>query len=352
MTSTNPPATIPDGDVKSTINFSIEPGVIDTAYKRGTGSNGQINLGVNDGQYDFLVSHAGNDTSYNFWLNITSLAGQNQFILSSWTDDFNPFGVQIVADTTGGGNGTMDYNTQKSVGGFLFAEQATNYILTDNLFHMYTLVVDHDDGTLDWYRDGVFFEQDTGGTECIQALIDLNQCRFEKTLQLGDILDSSPEHGCPNCSFDEMSIWNRNLTQADITILYNSGAGFELDNQTGIAGTGPQVIVSDSVVVSLLTDVVISNATNNVNVTDAHILNTTKILGEGVNGTGSSEFDLTDLEIYYKMEGTSMFNELTSNLGSQGKGNQVSLIGTPTFQVAGLINNGIEADASGDGVSY
>jgi len=236
MISTNPPATIPDGDVSNPVTgFTIVDGVIDTAYKRGTGATGRIELGANGNraQYDFLVSHEGNDTSYNFWAIIEDVEpiNQNQFIFSSWTDDFNGAGVAIVADTSATGLQSIQFDTRRNSGSFIMVDTANNIIPTDNLFHMYTIVNDHDDGTLDWYRDGVLFQSDTGNTKCTIAIINLGQCIFERTAQIGDIQDSSPEHGCRNCTFDEFSIWNRNLTQADITALYNQGKGLQLDDQ-------------------------------------------------------------------------------------------------------------------------
>jgi len=238
MTSTNPPATIPDGDVSLvTTGFTIVDGIIDTGYKRGTGVSGRIELGANSNraQYDFLISHRGNITAYNWWMIIEDIdpTVQQQFIMTSWTDDFNPAGLQIVADTRDAFN-ILQIDTRNNLGSFLMLEQVNDMLVLDSQFHMYTIVYDHDAGTVDWYLDGVLFEQDTGAPVCSQVLIDLGRCIFERTLQIGDIQDSSPEHGCRNCTFDELSIWNRNLTSAEISILYNNGFGLELENQVEI----------------------------------------------------------------------------------------------------------------------
>ncbi len=234
MISTNPPATIPDGDVSNSVaDFTIETGIIGTAYKRGSATDGQINLGTtgNRSQYDFLAGHTGNDTSYNFWA-ILPDANREQWILSTYLDQAgDPAGIRLIQDSSDIGGNFMQFEIRQTTGSFLFASQSANIVPEDDLFHMYTVVVDHDDGTVDWYRDGEFVEQDTGGTQCSQGQIDLGFCRVDATLQVGDIPDNTPEHSCLNCTFDELSIWNRNLTQADITNLYNFGQGLELENQ-------------------------------------------------------------------------------------------------------------------------
>ena len=142
---------------------------------------------------------------------------------------------------------------------------------------------DADDGTVRLYLNGT----EVGNVTGISFGSGLD-ARREMTLSLGDTV--APNTWTTRTSedieleYDDLCLWEGFLPSAEnMTFIYNGGAGRTCIAGLAAAGNEGGVLTSDSIV-TLLTpgggalNQTISNATNFVNVTDAKILNTTKVI--------------------------------------------------------------------------
>lgn len=116
--------------------------------------------------------------------------------------------IQIqVFNGTGNANSLVSYNT-------------VNSVISDNNYHHIVIVIDKATTTVKIYKDSVL--QTTGSNT---SLWNLSSGNSSRTLNIGSINWTTPTTFSFNGSLDEIGIWNRVLTQSEITELYNSNVG-------------------------------------------------------------------------------------------------------------------------------
>jgi len=207
------------------------------------GATGRIDEGYSFDDLEYIT--LGSDASlFNFMHNTTAV-----FTMNFWYkkdnvgDKLSPFvnsNQNTSADGIDFGSASatnLRFVVRDGTGGFAGAPLNTGVTLPitdDTEWHMYTLTYEYN-GTgvqgSEWFVDGVSQEVDvTSDNEPLDTDAD-------KVPQLGEAPD-----GTWNTVgiIDEFAIWNRVVTDAEITDLYNGGAGLELstsDDNFTLSGT-------------------------------------------------------------------------------------------------------------------
>jgi len=250
--------------------------------------------------WDFNVGPIEGTVTYNWWA-IMKDTNSTYSIINTYIEGTDEDGISIIAQT---GSVTPSDNTliyEMQAGGTIHMTRtsADGIFLFDGNFHMYTIVHERGgfpiaaDQQVSFFRDGVLISQSVG--------VAFNFCPDRgintETLCFNDTPPRIMEFtGTSSLVMDELTFWDRNVTSTELLTLHNGGAGLLITS--GVGGNNTGVIVTDSVVVALLQDVVISNATNFVNVTDAHILDTIKVLNDtGIGGGGGIETSFQVLHV-------------------------------------------------------
>ena len=174
-------------------------------------------VGTSASQFNFMH----NTTalfSINFWVKRITLA-QPPVIFTTTSGSTNNIGVWInfVA------NNDIDFAIVRGVGGTYVITNAGNSLVNiadTTTWHMVTYTYDQSLASLNLktYLDGT---ASTTLNKTVNAPSNSNATRAANMF-------SDANFGFGANYFDEMSIWNRILTQAEITSLYNSGAGLEI----------------------------------------------------------------------------------------------------------------------------
>ena len=195
-------------------------------------SGSPSNLGVNaswDGSNDYAQQQSGNEGDFNF------LHNGSDWSICFWAiiNNRSPFANQEIIDNHGGSgtaNGidvrTRDNETIKIVaygGGtkFIDVQPANDYIPDFTNFHYYCMTWDNSEKQVSWYRDGALFQQQTegngGGSGSATGELTIGGYWNDET---GGSFDGN---------LCEMAIFARVLSSAEISTLYQNGAGMQLD---------------------------------------------------------------------------------------------------------------------------
>lgn len=213
-----------DGAVVSYFKLdAISGAIIDSnGIQNGTATNGVTrgftgkieNATFFDGTNDF-IEFGDVETYYNFstidfsitgWFN-TSSAGDVYIIAKQGAGDTKGFSVSV-------NNGALVARISDEINDII-AQDGTAGIYNDGDWHFFSVVFDRS-GNVFRYIDGSSFGTDTG-------ISSVGSISVGKNFTIG-----KRDHTTPNYysgTLDEIGIWNRTLTGAEILELYNSGSG-------------------------------------------------------------------------------------------------------------------------------
>ena len=186
------------------------------------------------------------DNSASDWNFLTNSG--NKFTITLWLKlDSN----NVNADFIGTGNsGSNDFAiryrgavSDKKFAIFFSNEgekiTSTSTTLTDTNWHFYMIQYDDSVGTLRFQKDNLTVEEFTG--------LNLTSTGNPTTaLSFGDSNTSTSETGG---DMQEVTVWDRYLTTAEIAQIYNSGSGAELQNTTIPFGGRPTDVQDNSILV-------------------------------------------------------------------------------------------------------
>jgi len=226
------------------------PGIIGNAWKFGTGTT-RIEIGTED-DWSFHQGHQKPGYSHNFWakaidnnvsprsaiFSIGGLSGttnENLFVTFDYSGSHTR---HVIVDNA------IKPNLPFSIAG------ADGQLPTDDEWHMFTFTKDLSatagfgtDFPLRFYVDGIFVQQrNFAGNSLVSDYFVLgNQC--------GAFCDTWNGGAYENTPVDEWSVWNRVLTDSEISDLYNNGAGLELEEHN--KAIGGKIIPLDTTMVLL-----------------------------------------------------------------------------------------------------
>ena len=183
-------------------------------------------FGTSTSQFNFL--HGGTPTwTIAFWYKTSTAGGTNRAILRTAVGDtvagitiyFYSNNLRVYIAKTGGGN-NQPINSNDDGSDF------TSFS-SDGNWHFYVITMDFNlaSQTLKMSKD------DGARTTANKSANACSSISTNSDYALG--FRHSPSNGSgyipPTAQMAELSIWNRVLTDAEITTLYNSGSGFQLD---------------------------------------------------------------------------------------------------------------------------
>mgnify|MGYP001170293991 FL=1 len=183
-------------------------------------------FGTSTSQFNFL--HGGTPTwTIAFWYKTSTAGGTNRAILRSAVGDsvagitiyFYSNNLRVYIAKTGGGN-NQPINSNDNGSDF------TSFS-SDGNWHFYVITMDFNltSQTLKMSKD------DGARTTANKSANACSSISTNSDYALG--FRHSPSNGSgfipPTAQMAELSIWNRVLTDEEITTLYNSGSGFQLD---------------------------------------------------------------------------------------------------------------------------
>ena len=160
--------------------------------------------------------HDGSDWSVCFWAKMGA-TGSNQHIIDNKgaVGEDDP-GVDIRTMTTA----RWRVVGTKASGYYVVRNTSDNYIPDTTNFHNYVMTWDNSEQEVAFWRDGANEETGSGSSG--------EPGTAEDPLVVGG---TSTGGGSLNANVCELSIWNRVLSDDDITELYNSGDGLVLNDQ-------------------------------------------------------------------------------------------------------------------------
>jgi len=219
--------TAADGQLESEV-VQGQSGLIGNSYDFPGTSNGQVELGTSKSQFRFLHDSPTMRWSVNVWQSTTDTS----FIKGIFTTggcSTSDVGMDLLYD----GSLPNEKIVVTLPQGILFQPAVvalfsqTGILAADGLWHMISVTHDHNlaSDNMQLYVDGVFVESATKS-----AIIPINSNHDE----VGTIgtCEGLPYRG----SLDEFSIWNRVLSSSEISDLYNTGFGLELDVNNQVIG--------------------------------------------------------------------------------------------------------------------
>lgn len=206
-----------DGQVESGITREVS-GLIGNSYRFPGSASGQVTLGSSTSQFNFMHNQTAK-WSVNYWTNSTTSTS----------------GAILQNDVGTTGNVGIDINQAGTVNGRVSAGVFRGVIFTSVIgpanapagslphngqWHMVTITYDYlaSPPNMKQYVDGSLVH-----TEVNDGAIPSNS-NAAVAMQLGGFGDLVPYTG----DLDEMSIWNRVLSDSEVLELYNSGAGLDL----------------------------------------------------------------------------------------------------------------------------
>jgi len=212
--SVNSLGTAADGQLEAGVTQG-QSGIIGNSYNFPGGSNGQLQLGTSNSQFNFMHNSVTMTWSVNFWQNTVNTGSLPQAIIHNNVGTTSNAGIDISYR----GNGDHKAGIFRGV---LFTSvvgpgSSGSALPVDGNWHMVTVNYDHTLPTdnLKFYHDGVF----TAATTKDGAAPSMNNAAV--AMELAGYGNFLPYSG----NLDEMSIWNRVLSPSEITDLYNNGAG-------------------------------------------------------------------------------------------------------------------------------
>jgi len=219
-----------DGDLVATgmtYDQSTPSGIGTGVLLGGDGDHGVASTGSNTlSQFKFL-HYPSPKTTVCAWVKFPNTPADGKSLLNDHAGSDNDTGFQIIALPS-----FWRYEIARNTGNtHVIKTDGTPElpIPTDNAWHFYCFRFDHSLGSanLKFTRDNanlVTANNWAGGTNTPY------NGNHEEAMHVGSRTGSSDSM---NIYIAEMSIWNRILTDAEVTLIYNSGDGFQLD--TGLA---------------------------------------------------------------------------------------------------------------------
>jgi len=172
-----------------------------------------------------------------FWAKYGTTAYNNQVIIRSGTGDTTA-GIVIYHYGSSNGDGGIRCFISRQNGGNAQAIQGYSvggFFLFDDAWHFYTFQLDWQEST-----DKLIMTRDMGTSSPARQTFNQNGSNVPDaiTQNSADPLcfrqdaDQRGTYIPPTAEYAEMSLWSRCLTHAEITKIYNSGNGMQLD--TGV----------------------------------------------------------------------------------------------------------------------
>jgi len=203
-----------------------------------SGKYGVFGSGANTSQFNFLHG-GGTSTKFTvtFWAKYDTTAYNNQVIIRSGTGDTTA-GLVIYHYGPSSGDGgircfisTLNGGNQQPMEGY----STGGFFLFDDAWHFYTFQLDWQEST-----DKLIMTRDMGTSTPARQTFNQNGSYVPDaiTQNAADPLcfrqdaDARGTYIPPTAEYAEMSLWSRCLTHAEITKIYNSGNGMQLD--TGV----------------------------------------------------------------------------------------------------------------------
>ena len=227
----NQPTQVTSGTPTNLGNANLFDGVASTS-----GDYGRAGANADKGQWQFMHNTSGLCT-INHWLKIPITLPNNVYSWDSCdaTDSVAGWRISttgnpstefrvIIANETGN-NAVIDTN--------LDGATIDLNIPTDNEWHMYTYTWDYNSTPNFTYRvDGAtsgtyYATKNKSGNAAVNVNSDYAPFVMASGYQASG--GTSGTYGRLNSNVCEFAIWNRVLTDAEITTLYNSGSGVQLD---------------------------------------------------------------------------------------------------------------------------
>jgi len=220
----------PNGN-STTTNFMIKTntGVIGNAWNtNGTDNEPTMEVGIGgvETEWRFMIANAPDDDgdfSLNYWMRDFDCSENNEQVFDT-TDGTQ--GVDIRNQC--GGASSFTSITIAGTSGTITENSGDGYVDKGNgTYSMYTITHDNDDNEIVWYRNGTELVRvdptditdGVGGSTSTPNLF--NQ-------HIGNI-------PVINATFDEFSIWSRVLSGVETDVLFNNGAGLDLNTVSDIA---------------------------------------------------------------------------------------------------------------------
>ena len=195
-------------------------------------------FGSSTSQFNFLHG-GGTSTKFTvcFWAKYGTTAYNNQVIIRSGTGDTTA-GIVIYHYGSSSGDGGIRCFISRQGGGNQQALQgysSSNFFLFDDAWHFYTFQLDWQEST-----DKLIMTRDMGTSSPARQTFNQNSSYVPDAISQNSAdplcfrqdADQRGTYIPPTAEYSEMSIWSRCLTHAEITKIYNSGNGMQLD--TGV----------------------------------------------------------------------------------------------------------------------
>lgn len=177
--------------------------------------NGVKFVGINDfAQTDFSVADDYN-YSYNYWINLTYSTSDSMGISAfSESSDTQLLRTELMT----GGTDVVRLRVRNDANSNVFITTSNN--ISDSTWHMVTVTGNVTDSLI--YIDGAFIDHAPNPALPITFT----------NLSIGGDGRTAAGAASVNGTIDEVGIWDRTLTDAEVSSLYNSGAGLELYTST------------------------------------------------------------------------------------------------------------------------
>ena len=191
-----------------------QTGIIDKALSF-DGTNDYGTLGSSLSNFNFL--HGTGDWSINFWVKYDEFIAEDRFL--SNLDSTETRGMDMAVGWNGDPDGSLGMAI-KSDNGFMVNQGAFTFPATVSVgtWVMITMTCDYSD-TTNTYK--VYLNGSAGGTQARGNTGSTGNSEYSLKLACRGNTSDRFFDG----SFDELSIWQRELSQSEITAIYNSGSG-------------------------------------------------------------------------------------------------------------------------------
>ena len=191
-----------------------QTGIIDKALSF-DGTNDYGTLGSSVSNFNFL--HGTGDWSINFWVKYDEFIAEDRFLGNM--DSTETRGIDMAVGWNGDPDGSLGMAI-KSDNGFMVNQGGFTFPATvsTGAWVMITMTCDYSD-TSNTYK--VYLNGSAGSTQARGTTGSTGNSEYSLKLAARGTGSSNFFDG----SFDELSIWQRELSQSEITSLYNSGNG-------------------------------------------------------------------------------------------------------------------------------
>ena len=233
-----------------------------------------------------LGSNLGNGFSISFWLNTTSTS--HEAVIGSFNDAGAGDGsivIELNLNSVGADDAGKIHMHLKDIDGNNLESGTTNDItFSDGAFHHIVVTMDGDNNANTLYLDGV----NQSLTYRVQTTPD-NFANFDYGITLGASNFRGTRYWYYEGIYDEVGMWNRILSESEITNLYNGGNGI---SYIGVFNDPPNITLNSpsSANYTTLQSLEINlTAYDNINLTDVKLY-----INDVLNQTNASGINNTD----------------------------------------------------------